>query len=89
LASIGLIQYVVGLDLRSLNSSRPNNLEITATGVKSPKKIMPNTIGLTTLPNACPNKNHALFKGVRRDQSSKLAAKKNKLMREKEITAIE
>ena len=49
---------------------------------------MPNTIGLTTLPNVCPNKNHALFKGVRRGQYRKLAAKKNKLMREKEITAM-
>ena len=48
-------------------------------GVINPKKIMPRTIGLTILPKASPNINHALFNGVNKDWKKKLPIKKKPL----------
>ena len=47
----------------SRSSSRPLSRITKAIGVKSPKNIIPSTIGLTIIPSRCPKCIHSLLSG--------------------------
>ena len=49
----------------SRSSSRPLSRITKAIGIKSPKNIIPSTIGLTIIPSRCPKCIHSLFSGNR------------------------